>query len=405
MAYRWCSAISEAAGRLGVGELPIGKPSRQQLQSLPDQLNLRISLQLRLRPRGLALRSISETAEEGFSAVGPGCNPVRIDNTSDHTHICPPDLIPFHYARLLPMILEIGFRLAGPGHGGPALRTFHREWMFKSVFSNKDDESVADAATVWIVGGDQTPPGSFVCYFAKRMESSEAFSPRLRQVAIRVIERFWRSELEASGSEIIRLLNRLDVDVDDMVGKGSWAQLLVNVIRLPAGLESLSSHYWCLLDKLAQAVHRDVRFTPRDAEVMRLLEEAGDWERLEDWTVVVWLSSPQINPTEDVTLVTLKLLLQRPSALARFENLCRPGQLYSWDKIKLQQICDQTRAEQLLSESPPPLYVSVRPTPHLPVLTPAFSLPQSITSGPTTSPSFFCRRRHFLRMFIVYVVG
>jgi hypothetical protein len=355
MAYRWCSTISEAAGRLGVGEPPVGKPSKQHLQFLPDQLRRRIKHRLRLRPRDLDRFGFSGIMEEGFSAVRPGYNPVRIDNTSDHTHICPPELIPFHYARLLPMILEIGFRLAGPGHGRPALRTFHREWTFKSVFSNEDDESIADAATVWVIGGDRTPPGSFVCYFAERMERSTPFSPRLRQVAIRVIERFWCSELEASELEIVRLLDRLGVDVEDMVEKYTWAQLLVGVIRLPAGLESLSSHYWRLLVKLAQAVRYVVYFTPRDVEMMRLLEEAGDWERLEDWTVVIWLLSPQDNLKEDVKQVTLKLLLQRPSALARLENLYRTGPMYYRDKDKLQQICDQARAEHLPSESPPPL--------------------------------------------------
>ena len=393
MAYRWCSTISDAAGRLGVGEPPVSKPPEQQLQSFPHQLRLRISLRLRLRSQDLArLRGLSEIAEGGFSVVGSGCNPVCIDNTSDHTHTCPLDLIPFHYARLLPVILEIGFRLAGPGHGGSALRTFHREWTFKGAFTNWDDESIADAATVWIIGGGKTPPGSFVRYFAKRMEKNTPFSPRLRQVAMRVIECFWRSELEASELEIVRLLNRLEVDVDDTMKKRPWVELLVSVIRLPAGPESLPSHYWRLLVNLAQAMRCVVHFTPRDVEVMRLLEEAGDWERLEDWTVVVWLLSPQDNLMEDVKQVILKLLLQRPSALARFENLCRTDELYPWDKVKLRQICDQARAEQPPSESSPPLYVSVRPAPHLPVLTPPFSLPQSITSRPTTCSPSFCGR-------------
>jgi hypothetical protein len=343
MAYQWCSAISEAAGRLGVGEPPVEPPSWKQIQYLPDQLSLRIEHRLRFQPRDLAHLGFSEVAEEGFSVVGPGCDPVRMDNTSDHTHICPQDLIPFHYVRLLPVILEIGFRLAGPGHGGLALHTFHREWTFKGAFSNWDDESIADAATVWIIGGDQTPPGSFVRYFAEHMGRSTPFSPRLRQVAIRVIERFWCSELEASELEIVRLLDRLAVDVGDIVEKYPWVQLLVGVIRLSAGPESLSSHYWRLLGKLVQAEGYAVRLAPRDVEVMRLLEGAGDWERLEDWTVVVWLSEPQYNSMEDVKQVTLKLLLQRPSALARFENVCRTVHLHARDESPLQRICNNVR--------------------------------------------------------------
>jgi hypothetical protein len=377
MTYRWCSTISEAAGRLGVGEPPVGQPPKEPLRSLPGQPSLRIDFRLRLRRQVLApYPNPLRIAEEGFSAVGPGCNPVRIDNTSDHTHICPQDLIPIHYARLLPMILEIGFRLAGPGHGGSALHTFHREWTFKGAFSNEDDESIADAATVWIIGGDQPPPGSFVCYFAKRMEKSTPFSPRLRQVAIRVIERFWRSELEASELEIVRLLNRLDVDVDDMVEKHPWVELLVRVIRLSAVPESLSSHYWRLLEKLAQVKYCTLILTPRDVEVMRSLEKVEGWERLEDWTTVVWLSSPQANLREDVKQVTLKLLMQRPSALARFENLCRTGRLYFPCEAKLQQICNQARAEQLPLEFLLLPYVSAGP--HLSVLTLPFSLPSQL---------------------------
>jgi hypothetical protein len=388
MAYQWCSAISEAAGRLGVGEPPVEPPSWKQIQSLPDQLSLRIEHRLRFQPRDLARLSFSEVAEEGFSVVGPGCDPVRMDDTSDHTHICPQYLIPFHYVRLLPMILEIGFRLAGPDHGGSALHTFHREWTFKGVFSNEDDETIADAATVWIVGGDQAPPGSFVRYLAKRMERSTPFSPRLRQVAICVIERFWHSELEASELEIVRLLDRLAVDIGDIVKKYPWARLLVGVIRLSAGPESLSSHYWRLLDKFAQASYFPAIFRPRDVEVMRLLEKAEDWERLEDWTTIVWLSAPRDYLMEDVKQVTLNLLLRRPSALARFENL----RVYSRSKDKLQQICDQAQEEQLPSESPPPLYVSVCPVPLLPVLTPPFYPPQSIASRTTTCSLFFYGR-------------
>ena len=405
MAYQWCSTISEAAGRLGVGKPPVSEPPSHRRQRLPPQLEDRISLRLRLRPRDLAplstLKDFSSILEEGFSAVGPGCNPARMDNTSDHTHIHPKYLIPFHYARLLPIILEIGFRLAGPSYDGSTLPTFHREWTFECAFSNKDDESIADAATVWIIGGDQPPPGSFMRYLAERMEKSTPFSPRLRQVAIRVIERFWRSELEASELEIVRLLDRLAVDVDDIVKERPWAQLLAGVIRLPAGPESLSSHYWRLLDKFAQASYFHVMFRPRDVKVMRLLEKAEDWERLEDWTTIVWLSAPWDYLMKDVKQVTLNLFLRRPSALARFENL----RLYARYEDKLQKICDRARAEQLPSESSPPLYVSVHPAPHLPVLTPPFSLPQSITSRPTTCSPFFCRRRHFLKLFIIYVMG
>jgi hypothetical protein len=75
-----------------------------------------------------------------------------------------------------------------------------------------------------------------------------------------------------------------------MVDKHVWVRLLAGVICLPAGLESLSPHYWCLLDKLSLGT--DFCGTPglRGVEVMRSLEEAEDWEKLEVWMVVVWQS-------------------------------------------------------------------------------------------------------------------
>jgi hypothetical protein len=412
MAYQWCSAISEAAGGLGLGELSVGIPTIRQLQPFLPRFPYRMRFRLQLQLQDLVDRyGHSEDAEKDFSIVGPGCDPARIDHASNHTHICPQDLIPFHYARLLPVILKIGFRLADPGHDGSALHLDHtpHHWrVFKLAFSHHDDDVVADAVSVWIIGGDPAPPGSFAHYFVKHVEGSRSFSPRLRQVTIRAIESVKYNVLEVSAFETIHLLNRLNVGVDDMVDKHVWAQLLAGVICLPAGVESLSPHYWCLLDKLSLTM--DFCDTPglRGAEVMKSLEEAEDWEKLEVWMVVVWQSIPSSTPTplmEDVERVTLKLLSRRPSALLRFETLCKRGFLFDSHKSKLRRICDQAQAEQPPSESPSSPYVSIRPAPHLPFLIVPYSSLQSIDSSPTTCSPSFCRRRYFLKLSIVYVMG
>jgi hypothetical protein len=83
-------------------------------------------------------------------------------------------------------------------------------------------------------------------------------------VSIRAIERIRYGVLEVSGLETVRLLNRLNVDVNDMVDRHVWVWLLAEVIRLTTGLESLSSHYWRLLDKLALGrLFRNPRVTER----------------------------------------------------------------------------------------------------------------------------------------------
>ena len=192
--------------------------------------------------------SLSLIVEGEFSQVGPSCDLVRLGETSH-------DIQGGVLEPILPLLvaLEIGFRLAAPANGQPALRldhTDHHGWVFETAFSSDDDEAIADAVSVWIAGGGCTPPGSYVHYFAKRVGRDEAFSPRLRQASICVIEHIWDGELRAPVLETVSLLNRLNVDVNDMEKKDRWAQLLMSILCLREGLESLSPHYWHLLGGL-----------------------------------------------------------------------------------------------------------------------------------------------------------
>jgi hypothetical protein len=327
-----------------------------------------------------------------------------MNDTSDHPQRYPQDVIPFYYGVLLSTILEIGFRLAGPDRDWKTLHldhTSHHERALEIASPSSDDEVIADAVSLWTINGDRSAlSGSCACYFTKRVERSRPFSPRLRQMDICAIERTW--ELGVSRLETVRLLNRLDFDVDDMARRYERIELLVNVIRLPAGLESLSPHYWHSLGKLLLTT--DYSPELRDMEVMRSLEKAGDWEKLEVWMMVVWRSLSKYSPMQDIERLTLKLLLQRPSASPRFEALCEQG-LLRHNKSKLRQVCYRARAERLPSESPQPPYVSVRPTQCLSVLTSLFPLPQSTDSRPPTCSPSFSRGRHFRKSFIVYVMG
>jgi len=345
MAYQWCSAISEAAGRLG------------QKGTFPSTLETGLKSMFR-EQQALATDDVpnflSSTVEGEFSQVGPSCDLVRFGetlyNTQEGTLEVPiPPLL---------VALEIGFRLATPTNHHPALHlnhTDHHDWVFEAVFSGNKDEAIADAVSVWIAGGSNTPPGSYVHYFSKRVVRDEDFSPRLRQAAIYVIEQIWDRELNISVFNTVFLLNRLNVDVDDMEKKGRWAQLLINILCLPGGLESLSTHYWHLLDKLdwhhmekaSQNMNLNSHSTVTDS-----LEADKDWEKLEVWLGIVWRSMKRDDTVEDIQQVTLDLLLQQPSALPRFKNLCETNKLHQTHKPTLQQICDQVLALQ-------PLYASV----------------------------------------------
>jgi len=349
MAYQWCSAISEAARRRDPNDLPAGPPYR---------LHRILHHQWRLQPQDLADGWLQE-GEEGFSEVGPGRDPVGLDPTSHDSHRRPQRLTPPMYAHLLFITLEIGFRRVTPSRDQSALHldhTSHHEWVFETTFSSGDDDVIADAVCVWTISDDSTFPGSCASYLAKRVGSNTPFSPRLQLASIHTVERIWRNELRVSELDTVRWLNRLNIGVDDVVHGESWAQVLVEVIRSPTGLERLSSHHWHLLDKLVASKHF-LGFTLRDMEVMRSLEKAEDWEKLGVWMVAVWSGMPESELMEGIEEVTLKLLSRRLSAFPRFEDLCRALTCSVPEcqahKDKLEQICDQVRAGQWPSESPP----------------------------------------------------
>lgn len=385
IAYQWCSAISEAAGRESStfqhflrDKVALGHKLKIRLDNLCPRPNVSYGLchgcyGLRLRlGRGPTLaedyKFLSPTIKKEFSEVGPGCDLLRLGDAFRCPCGCsdPTPLAPLDYAQLLSLILEIGFRLKIPcRHETRKLnRASHHDWMFEIAFSSDDDEVIADAVHAWIRYDNCTPPGSCLRYFTKCMEKDTPFSPRLRWASISAIEHIWESKLKVPVSDTVHLLDRLNVDVDDGVGEYIWGRLLVDVICSPGGLEGLSPHYWRLLDRLVSSVPLDVDSALHTAGVMKSLEEAEDWEKLETWTVVALQSQP-LSQLENIGQVVCKLLLRRPSALPRFEDLCEMGILQMDQKDELRRICDRARTEQSPSESLPP-YVSVRPAQHLP---------------------------------------
>ena len=334
MVSEWHSAIGTAAGRLGLTE----KSAWRQFQ-----LQLQLQLQLKFRPQDPDFDRIwgylSPIGEEGFFKVGRDCNPTC--NTLHPAHGSPQGPIPGASVGLLLKTLEVGFHLPGssisqsaPQSNHPA----HHEWMFRTAFSSDDDEVLADAMCAWIVGDDRTSPGSCVHYLTERMGRNTPFSLRLRRLSICAIERVWNRELEGAELETVHLLNHLDVGVDDMESKDEWAQMLRAVLRSPRGLEDLTFHYWVLLDKLLSAGVLGKSSTSEDIEVMNLLEGTGAWEKLEVWLAIVWQTLPESSSryrsvtglAEGAKNATRKLLSQRPSALSRFDNLCRTRSTDTW---------------------------------------------------------------------------
>ena len=346
MAYEWCSAICEAAGRLELA----GTRTSQEIRS-PSPL------------RG------------DFSQFGSNGGPPRLDNPS-HFRGRLQGSTSGEYLNLHAP-LKIAFRMFGPSIGRLPIkylyRTPHDDRVFEVAFSSDDDEVIADAACAWVISCP-SPISSCARYFVERVGNPRPFSRRLRGVAIDAIvaRTFKRDTTPDSG--VVRLLNRLDACVGDLHSIHSWRSLLKDVIRSPAG-GNPSSHYRRLLDEL-QSMGAVSQFEMGDVEVMRSLEEAEDWEKLEVWIAA---TRPSRNPTpvsvEAAGDATLKLILLRPSTLQRFENLLKRT-LSDGARAGLVEALDRARFRRLALEAQHPPYVSVCSSPFLPVLTPS-SFPSS----------------------------
>jgi hypothetical protein len=267
---------------------------------------------------------------------------------------------PNHYVHLLSKSLAIAFRHIGSNSIRPPIRlshTHHHEWMLDAIFTTENDDLIADAVYVWIVDLEVTPPGSCTRRLLRLTERGQPFSPRLRSTIMLAVEELHYSELEGAGLEFVRLLNNLKVGVDDIGGE-NWrgVELVTTALRSPIGQRYLSSHYWLLLWNLISVGQPNWSYNPKkDVEVMKSLEEAQDWDKLETWIFFIWRTdSPITTWNEDIERATLTLFQQRPSAIPRFKALYekrtqgipRRSTPSSLCEDVFRRVCDQARAEQ-----------------------------------------------------------
>ena len=300
--------------------------------------------------------SLTPMAYQWCSAISKAAGQFGLDGTDSDSLICDRLRYPGRYPGSsldFRIPLEIAFRLFGLANGKVDLtHTSHHNKIFEVAFSSDNDDIIADAACAWIIGRSK-PNDSCAGKFSKRVENLSDFSPRLRQVAICALGENGTTELDRSGLDVVRLMNRVEACVDDFLDERPWAMLLMDVIRSPVS-EHLSPHHWRLLDEL-QSKGKVFGFKMRDVEVMRSLEGAGDWEKLEIWIAILWFSltldeaTPEL--VEEIGEVTLRLISSQPSALHKFENLPeRVGPVSVWTRLK--EVLGQAQAQQ-------PPYVSV----------------------------------------------
>ena len=231
---------------------------------------------------------------------------------------------------LLLVCLELGFRHLDPGKLHPDITLTHTQdhWgLVDVVFKSENGEAIADFLHAWTVDYDlPREMGEIVGICTGHLVGLHdlvPFSPRLRRLVIRFVERASYKGFAGAGVEkLIELLNHLHVAAEEMDRLDKWASLLLDVIRSPEGIQRLSHRYWEFLAEPAVWVNRGLEFGDTDAlKIPKTLIDAQEWDKLECWIGVVWMFSESARITEeDLEHSTLLLFRQRPGAPQRLEQ-------------------------------------------------------------------------------------
>ena len=243
---------------------------------------------------------------------------------------------------LLLVCLELGFRRLDPrnSYGIELIHTEHHRGLFDVVFKSQESEAIADLLNAWNIWWGYTELEhtllDIITGHLFGLHTLIPSSPRLRQHVIRFIEganrrTFRRERVE----EWIELLNQLHVTFEEILDKAGWSSLLVDVIRSPVGIQRLPDRYWELLVELAVWASRWWESgDPDRLKIARSLIEAEEWDKLECWIGILWMSPksgeiPRVWMSsvsggiteEDLENPTLLLFRHRPGAAQRLEQL------------------------------------------------------------------------------------
>ena len=227
--------------------------------------------------------------------------------------------------------LEIGFRHFDPEDwriSGNFTHTEHHRELVEVVFKRKESEAIADLLQAWTMRGIADNQGDALLGICAGhlvdLHSLTPLSPRLRRLVIRSIGFIRYKGFEEVGvGKFIDLVNHLHVDVED-VGTGfKWILILLDTIKSPEGARGLSIQSWELLVELATTTVWSPGLRERiptyTSQVMAPLLKAREWDKLECWIGVVWMTWPlETDATmEDVEHAMILLFHQRPGAVQK----------------------------------------------------------------------------------------
>jgi len=245
------------------------------------------------------------------------------------------------WGSLLLVCLETGFRhldFRTEFIEAELTHTEHHRGLVDAVFKSQESESIADLLHAWTARCKYYDSAHGLLDFCPAhlvgLRNPLPFSPRLRRLVIRSVERIGYEGFEGVGVErFIGLLNHLHVTIKDMDKKENWGKLLLNTIQSSEGIQHLSHWYWELLAELILVLESwRLRVDPvygrlgpdlaRSLQIITCLTEAKEWNKLECWVGVVWMLLPkELDPGEwDLGHSMTLLFRQRPGAVQKLEQ-------------------------------------------------------------------------------------
>ena len=205
--------------------------------------------------------------------------------------------------------------------------------LVDAVFGCNESKAIADLLCVFVVHQRTGPLTSVYANHITNLRDriTAPFSQRLRLSLIRSIELIDYQEFKNAGAErFVGLLNHLDICVRDMDSKTKWASILLGVVRSVEDAQHLAIQSWELLVELATEWTRILDDEgPVDASrITNHLLKAGEWDKLECWVTLVWMTwPPEIEDAAGDRVAMESLFRQRPSAVQKL-----PALMEQWGK-------------------------------------------------------------------------
>jgi hypothetical protein len=208
---------------------------------------------------------------------------------------------------------------------GTLTHTEHHRELVEMVFKSNDSEAIADLLCAFTITDEFCPPPYKVLNVCARYiadlpyRPTVHFSPRLREYVIHYIGLMGcRIFQEVGAGEFIGLLNHLYVGVEDVGKELTWGAVLLGVMESPEGVQLLDIQSWELLVELQLSFLWPPEGFTLSPHVMDSLLASQQWDKLECWVGVCWMSPDYLEG--NLHPGTLSLFCQRLGAIQKLRQ-------------------------------------------------------------------------------------